>query len=68
MKEIYVKFCVGIVDTERPVDLTLMSLLLGTDGGNVVCKRTASRVVLWVFFLFIKEKGLFIVEQMSCMS
>lgn len=52
MKEIHVKFCVGLVDTERPVDLTLMSLLVGADVGNVVCKAIPSRVVLWGFFCF----------------
>lgn len=42
-----------LVDTERPADLPLISLLLGADGGNVVCKAVVSRVDLWVFFLFI---------------
>lgn len=52
MKEISLEFCVGIIDTERPVDLTLMSLLMETDGGNVMCKRTASKGSPVGFFPF----------------
>ena len=48
----------------------MVALFLGTDGGNMACQAIAARVVVCLFFAFLfrEEKGLFILEQMSCMS
>ena len=57
MKEVTVKLCVEVlIHTERLADLTLISLLLGIDGGNMACEAIVARVVLWVFFSLTRSR------------